>query len=678
MHLLSSARRVSTGAPPATGSGSTGRPPEASGQNNAPAVELPAAHDAIVCVAMPGLVVSPPQGQLTGRGLEGVYHCGRRLLARCWLRVAGREPISVQGRKLGPSEATFTATLRMGVGPDPDISVERVRGADGTESITLRSFAPHPLRLPVEIFLATDLADLADLAAGRSGPDVTATVHAAGLRWSTATAHAVTTADPPPDDVLAPAGLLRWELRLAPGQACSIELRTGPGRRGAHLSVAPPASEPARAEGDDARIGTLLRTGVGDLRALMMRDVTQPSDAYLVAGAPWRCGLAPADSLWAARMTLPLGTALAASTLRTLARTQSTSKGEGFGLIPGPMRAAGLSLPPGSTGVEATLAFPTVLAEARRWGLPERDLADLLPAAERCLTWLRRAARDGLLWDPSSGPARCETQAHAHRAAVLGADLLAECGRPGSAELRERAAGMRERFRAAFWVDSRSGSRPAVALAPDGRPLGYLGAALAHLLDTGLLGGGRYAPGLLDKVSTEQVGRLLGSPSMDSGWGLRSVSSQEIGYNPFGHRAGAVRVYETAVAVTGLAAAGLEKEAGSLLKGLLDAAEYFEYRLPEMYAAAQRTAGSAPLPHPAACRPAAIAAGLPVQLLVVLAGLRPDAPAGTVRLDPMSSAPLGELRVSGLRVASEPFAARVSRLGMGMVEEASSSLQLGV
>ncbi|MDX6356892.1 MAG: hypothetical protein QOF98_3795, partial [Streptomyces sp.] len=35
------------------------------------------------------------------------------------------------------------------------------------------------------------------------------------------------------------------------------------------------------------------------------------------------------------------------------------------------------------------------------------------------------------------------------------------------------------------------------------------------------------------------------------------------------------------------------------------------------------------------------------------------------------------LRLSGLRVAGEPFAVRVSRLGLGMVEEAADGLQLG-
>lgn len=643
--------------------------------------DLPPVHGAVICVAAPCLVISPEHGQLTGQGIDGIYRSGRRLLSRCVLRVDGRDPVAVQGRSLGADRAAFTATVRTGAeaGPDPDVGVERIRHADGTERITLRSFTARPMRIPVEVSLGTDLAELAEVAAGRAGPELPAGVHAAGLRWTSGEAEAVTAAEPPPDDALASAGLLRWQLELRPGESRTIELRTtrDRGARAPAGHVANPLAD-ARAEGDDPRAEAWFRAGVADLGALLLRDPREPADAYAAAGVPWRLGLAPAESLWAARMALPLGTGLVGATLRVLARTQTAGRGGDAGKIPGPLRGAGPQLPPGCTGTEATLAFPAVLAEARRWGMPEAEVAGLLPAAERCLDWLRGAlGEDGFLADPDPGPRRCETQAHAHRAALLGADLLDGCGRPGAEEWREWAAALRERFAARFWVDGPDGGRPAAALHPDGRPLPRLTGAAAHLLDTGLLGGGRLAPGLLDRVRTEQLARLLGAPAMDSGWGLRSMAVREPGHNPFGYRSGAVRPYESAVAVAGLAQAGFEKEATALLRGLLDAAESFGYRLPEMYAAEQRTAGSAPLPHPAACRPAAVAAAAGIHALLSSAGIRPDAPAGTVALVPLPGAPLGGLRLSGLRVSGEPFAVRISRLGLGMVEEAADALQLG-
>ncbi|ANP56414.1 glycogen debranching enzyme [Streptomyces griseochromogenes] len=652
-----------------------------------PAPELPPTHIALICVALPGLAISGEQGQLAGRGLEGFYRGGRRLLSRCQVRVAGREPLVVQARMMGADRARFVGTLRASpaAGPDPDVVVERTRSADGTERITLLNATPRPLRLPVEVALGTDLADLGAIASGSTGPELPASVHDSGLRWSSAGGGACVTAHPPPADALASAGLLRWELELPPGGTADVELRVRPdGARATPLrSVRQAATSPlapARAVGDDPRAAALLLAAVDDLQALLLRDPADPSDTYLAAGAPWRCGMAPAEALAAARMALPLGTRLAAGTLRTLARTQLPGPGPRAGLIPGPRRDAGGLLPPACTGTEATLLFPVLLAEARRWGLPEQETRELLPAAERCLTWLRTTAGDGpYLADPQpAGPIRCETQAHSQRAAVLGADLLDAYDRPGGPELRQWAQAARRAFRKDFWVEDRGGGRPAAALAPDRRPLAHLGSTAVHLLDTGLLDAGGLAPGLLDKVQTEHLARLLGGPAMDSGWGLRGLGTKEAGHNPFGHRGGAVRVQETALAVAGLAAAGYEKEATGLLRGLLDAAEHFDHRLPEMFAGEQRSAGSAPLPHPAACRPAATAAAAAILVLTSLAGIRPDAPARTVTLRPMRSAPLGEITLTGLRVVGAPFAVRVSRLGLAMVEDAADGLQLGV
>ncbi|MFJ9815298.1 glycogen debranching N-terminal domain-containing protein [Streptomyces sp. NPDC101151] len=670
-------------------SSTTSQPPGVSSRTSyptpRPALDLPPTHTALICVALPGLAVSGEHGQLSGRGLEGVYRGGRRLLSRCQVRIAGREPLAVQARLTGADRVRFVGTLRAspGAGPDPDVVVERTRSADGTERITLHNTTPRPLRLPVEVALGTDLADLGAIASGRAGPELPASVHDSGLRWSSAGGGACVTAHPPPADALASAGLLRWEMEVPPGGTAGVELRVRPDGAGPLRAVGQAATSPlapARAEGDDPRVAPLLQAAVDDLQALLLRDPAHPSDIYLAAGVPWRCGMAPAEALAAARMALPLGTRLAAGTLRALARTQLPGPGPQTGLIPGPRRDAGALLPAACTGTEATLLFPALLAEARRWGLPEQETQELLPAAERCLIWLRTTVGDGTyLPDPQpGGPVRCETQAHAHRAAVLGADLLDTYGRPGATELRHWAQAAADAFRADFWVEDRGGGRPAAALAPDGRPFPHLGSTAVHLLDTGLLGAGLFAPGLLDKVQTEQLARLLGGPAMDAGWGLRSLGAKEPGHNPFGHRTGAVRVQETALAVAGLAVAGYEKEACGLLRGLLQAAEHFGHRLPEMFAGEQRSAGSAPLPHPAACRPAATAAASAVLILTALAGIRPDAPARTVTLRPVRSAPLGEIGLSGLHVAGAPFAVRVSRLGLAMVEEAADGLQLGV
>ncbi|GAA2625618.1 amylo-alpha-1,6-glucosidase [Streptomyces axinellae] len=656
-------------------------------------------HSSLICAAAPALAISPEHGQLRGEGLDGFYDRGRRVLASCQLRLSGQEPVPLQGRMVNARQARFLAAARTPSdnGPDPQIMVERLRSADGTERITVRSCATRPLHIPLELRLGTDLAQLGTVAAGASGVALTPTVHGNGLRWSDQGVHVTVTAHPGPDTAWASAGVLQWEWQLDPGESrCLVlgiklyepehksgvrlhsgRLRAEASAKGMH-AVGPPLWEGFRAEGDDPRVHRLLKTSLDDLGALLLRAPESPSDLFLAAGMPWRCSLAPAESLRAARMLLPLGTALAAGTMRTLARSQHTGRGSDNGKIPGTLRHAGPGAAPRCTGIEATLLLPTVLAEARYWGLPERDVEGLLSSAESCLRWMLKASEGGpFLPDPAPhGPYRCEVQAQAHRAAVLGAELLDACGKEGGAELRDWAAELRTDFAGVFWCDAPGGGRPLALLSPTGARDSHLGSAAVELLDTGLSPKGQMAPGMLDPVRTEQLGRLLNGPQMDSGWGLRSLGDGEDGHNPLGHRTGAVRIQETATAVTGLLAAGYEREACSLLRGVVDAAERFGYRLPEMYAAEQRTEGSAPLPHPAACRPSAVAAAGAVQLLTALAGVRPDAPAGTVAVRPVESAPLGALRLSGLRVAEEPFAVRISRAGMAVVEEAAERLHL--
>ncbi|WP_079132589.1 glycogen debranching N-terminal domain-containing protein [Streptomyces nanshensis] len=672
------------------------------------------AHAALICVAAPHLAVSPEHGQLNGEGMEGCYHRGRRVLSHCRLLVAGTEPLPLRSRMLGADQACFTATVptTVATGPDPTIVIDRLRSADGTERITVRNISGRPLRLPLELRLGTDLAELADIAAvapGQSGPPLPASVHGAGLAWSSGELRASVSAEPQPDTSLARPGLLAWDWELTPGTARTVVLsnalerttatpakpRKPDGRsradrkKPAAVSAPALASEPPRplrlwrgayADGDDTRIAPLIRTALDDANALLMGDPSQPSDLYLAAGAPWRCVLAPAESLRAARMLLPLGTRLAAGTLRTLARSQLTAPGPDSGRLPGPLRHSGPYTPPHCSGTEATLLFPTVLAEARLWGMPECEVRQLVPAAERCLTWMLKATGGKpFVPDPApDGPYRCEVQASAHRAAVLGAGLLEACGADGAAELREWAERLAARFREEFWPENDTGTEagPVTVRTRDGAVLTHLTSAAAELLDTGLAGEGRLADGLLTASQTGLLAQRLTSPVLDSGWGLRSLGAGDERHSPFGHRGGAVHVQESVTAIAGLAAAGHEQEAGALLRGMLDAAGSFGFRLPEMYAAEQRDEGGTPLPHPAACRPAAVAAAGAVHLVTALAGVRPDAPAGTVSVHPVAEAPLGALRFAGLRIGGEPFSVRVDGTGQAEVEEASDRLRI--
>ncbi|MEE1826391.1 glycogen debranching N-terminal domain-containing protein [Streptomyces sp. BE20] len=690
------------GAPRPVGRPDPAQPGAPGGQaRSAPPRPQPAAaHHAVLCVNAPAMAASGPDGQLRGHGLHGFYRSGVRVVARMELRLGGIEPLPLQGTLTTAAQARFLGAVRLpgDLDPDPALTVERLRHADGVETVTVRNTGSRAARLPLEIALGTDLGPVGEIAAGHRPPDLPGQVQSSGLRWAGPTHSAAVSAQPSPHAVLAGAGVLRWDLEVQPGARWSVELRaeletTLPGPRppgGRGTGVPLPWAEP-EVRCDDPRAALVVARSLDALGGLLFADPDRPTDLYPASGAPWRFGLAPADALWAARLALPLGTRLAAGTLRALARRQQPAPAPGQGghrpegLLPGALRHGGPELPPTCTATEATLLFVTVLAEAWRWGLPRQEVAELLPAAERALAALREGLVDGFVTDLSRPveersahpvPARAEVQAQAHRAALHGADLLAAFGRPGAEEWRSWAAGLRARFRDRFWVDDLSGGRPAAGLAPGGQPLPAVASSLVHLLDPGLSAEGGRHESLLDREQTRLLAHRLAAPELDSGWGLRTLSAKSPRFNPLGHRSGAVRVHETALAVAGLAEAGHENEAGALLEGLLSAAAHFEGRLPEMYAGEQRTPGCPPVPHPGACRPAAVSAAGAAHAVFALAGVRPDVPGGRVLVRPASTAPLGELELTGLRVAGEPFSVRVSRIGVAMVEEASAELQL--
>jgi glycogen debranching enzyme len=418
------------------------------------------------------------------------------------------------------------------------------------------------------------------------------------------------------------------------------------------------------------------------------------------------------DSIWAARMLLPLGTDLAAGTLRALARRQGgvldARSGEAPGKIMHELRrhefhvavdGEHLSLPPAYYGtVDATPLWISLLHDAWRWGMPADSVEQLLPALTSALSWLDEYAdpdRDGFVeyldtsglglanqgWKDSGDAVRfadgrfaeapialAEVQGYAHQAAVHAAALLEAFDRPGADRWRVYAADLAKRFRTAFWVDGPNGPYPAMALDRAKRPVDALTSNIGHLLGTGILS----AP------ESARVAELLAEPELSGAFGLRTMSDRNAAYNPLSYHCGSVWAHDTAIAVAGLAAEGHARPAAELVEGLLSAAEAFEYRLPELHGGDSRRDNRRPTPYPAACRPQAWSAASSVAIVHALAGLRPDVPAGRVALRPLAGAPLGGLTARGLRVAGQPVTVAVDRDGSAVLTGTPRALTVEV
>lgn len=616
----------------------------------------PYLHDLVCAVRAPAQALSGQDGQIRTAGVQGLYVSDRRVLSLMVVTLDGTEPAPLRAWPAGDT-ARFEGTARgLGdPGTDPTVLVRRHRRvlADGMqEHIEVTSYARTPVRARLAVQVGCDLAEMGAVRTGETVEPLPG-----GPPWSADSAEVEVRADPAAPD-------LEWPVNLERGDTFRVVLTVA--AHEAAPPVAAAARRPAFAAPDvhagDRRLAALVAQSVADLDALLVADAGDVDDVFLAAGVPWYLTLFGRDSIWAARMLLPLGTELAAGTLRTLARRQGTrtdaATGEQPGKIPHELRRPDLAnvLPPVYYGtVDATSLWISLLFDAWRWGMPPSNVEALLPAAEAALGWLggfdefvsyrdtsgRGLANQGWKDSPDAVQfadgtfaeppiALCEVQGYAYAAAVQGAELLEAFGRPGAGARRDWATALAQRFREHFWVDG----YPAIALDGSGRRVDTVTSNIGHLLGTGLL----------DDAEEALVAARLAAPNMDSGVGLRTMASTSTGYNPLSYHCGSVWPHDTAIVLRGLATA----PAASLIDGLLAAAGAFEWRLPELY-------GDTGVPYPPACRPQAWSAAAAIEILRSLFGLRPDVPGGALHLAPLRPSPVGELTVRGLRVAGEPL-----------------------
>jgi glycogen debranching enzyme len=676
----------------------------------------PFLHDARVSVAAPSLCVSGPDGGLRC-GAHGFYDGDRRLLSRLEATVDG-VPAAPVTSTAGPDGEVFLTVLRglAELTPDPAVVLEKRRSVTPgrlTERYTVRNSGGRTARLRLTLSAASDLATMEQVKSGVLLRTVAFEIHAPGtgaaaVRWSDGAVTASLTLSPQPHQYLhGPDGAaaMTYDIELPPGadwQAvlrCDAECRDGdlfpPARTGARIWSLPEVTGP------DHRLSRWTVRSDSDLRSLALCDPLRPEDVFLAAGAPWYLTLFGRDTLWAARMLLPLGTELAAGTLRTLARRQGRATvpetEEQPGKIlhevrreePGAAAGAAHGLPPSYYGTaDATPLWLILLHDAWRWGLPDDQVASLLPHAEAALAWLERHADadgDGFLeyvdssgrglsnqgWKDSSDGIRfrdgraatapialSEVQAYAYEAARKAAALLDAFGRPGGDRWRHWAGELRDRFRDRFWTRDAAGPYPAVALDRNKDRVDSIASNMGHLLGTGLLGAeeSAHVAHRLTHAAADAGSGTASSSGLDSGFGLRTLDASSAGFNPLGYHTGSVWPHDTAIAVHGLARAGFGAAAARLATGLVRAAEQFDYRLPELYAGYPRDSWPRPAPYPAACRPQAWAAASPIMLLQALFGLEADVPARRLHCGARIAPGYEGLRVSGLRVGGRTFA----------------------
>lgn len=139
---------------------------------------------------------------------------------------------------------------------------------------------------------------------------------------------------------------------------------------------------------------------------------------------------------------------------------------------------------------------------------------------------------------------------------------------------------------------------------------------------------------------------------MDSGFGLRTLSTTMAAYNPMSYHNGSVWPHDTAIVVAGLMRyrhlPGAVELAQRLAGGLLDAAEAFGGRLPELYCGFPRSQFRSPVPYPTSCSPQAWASAAPLLLVRAMLGLEPNVPNRRIALAPRLPDAWGRITLTNL------------------------------
>jgi glycogen debranching enzyme len=170
--------------------------------------------------------------------------------------------------------------------------------------------------------------------------------------------------------------------------------------------------------------------------------------------------------------------------------------------------------------------------------------------------------------------------------------------------------------------------------------------------------------GIASPEHAARVVKRLMQPDMWSGWGIRTLSSDNPAYNPFSYQRGSVWPHDNGIIALGFRRYGFASEAARVFRDVSEAASYFvSYRLPELYAGIARTPGVFPVQYAQANVPQAWAAGSVAHLLQAVLGLAGDAPNGRLLVAPVLPKWLPEVTLRGVKIGRSSVDIRFFREG---------------
>ena len=641
---------------------------------------------------------------------DGLYYRDTRYLSWCQLRISGHRPLLL-GSTVRDDNATLTCDL---TNPDIEepgahtlehdlIHIRRscfLWNATCYQRLSIRNFDQEPHALRMQVVFASDFADIFEARGTRR--EKRGTLHDAKLTTTSATLlytgldgrkrETELVFEPAP--VRLTADQADFFITLAPHETVNlfIEVRCDSradadvaanrrflvAMRDARRNLRRSSARAASVSTSSDIFNEAIRRAVSDLYMLITDTEEGP---YPYAGIPWFSTVFGRDALITAFETLWFDPQIARGVLRHLAANQATAVDPLADAEPGKIlhevrrgEMAELGEVPfrryyGS--VDSTLLF-VMLAGA--YYQRTADLAtarELWPHVEAALQWIEhhgdrdgdgfveygRHNDSGLInqgWKDSYdsvfhangalaiGPiALVEVQAYVYgalRGAARVAQALGHTSR--SAALENKARGLQQAIDRSFF-DEELGT---YVLALDGSkgPCRVRTSNAGHML---------FAGAALPERAASVAKALMATTSF-TGWGIRTVDSREVRYNPMSYHNGSIWPHDNALIAAGLARYGFRREAASIFEGLFAASVHMDLRrLPELFCGFPRQRNSAPTTYPVACVPQSWATAAPLSLIQSVLGLNFDFESQSITFhQPLMPDFLEEVRLSNLHI----------------------------
>lgn len=253
--------------------------------------------------------------------------------------------------------------------------------------------------------------------------------------------------------------------------------------------------------------------------------------------------------------------------------------------------------------------------------------------------------------------ALCEVQGYVYDAKIRAAEIAKALGHDEIKEQLElEARQLKENFNALFWSESKQ----TYVLALDGKKkqCNVLSSNAGHCLFSGIATSER----------ARSIAENLLSEKMFSGWGIRTISSDEVRYNPMSYHNGSVWPHDNAMIAQGFSRYGLMSEVSKVLTGIFDTAFFMQgKRLPELLCGFKREKGKAPTLYPVACSPQAWSVGAVFLMLQACLGMKINAATNTITFcQPVLPSYLDEITITNLRLNNKLIILQIRRISEGL------------